>query len=213
LNVEVNVRGEILKVPVPGGDLSEEKIFAVNLSPEESLKSLPLPGGEDVAPHDEDIGGQQLNTFCDYGRNRRVGASKNEVKNTVATETIGNVVAGDDRLKGIKEITLNYAWWMKKQGYAESTIEARTKLIKILAKRGVDLSDPESVKEGIANQPKWSQGRKANAVDAYTTYLTMHGGTWNPPSYYTIKKILFIPTETEIDQLIAGCGRKSATLL
>jgi len=30
---------------------------------------------------------------------------------------------------------------------------------------------------------------------------------------YKIRKIPFIPTETEIDHLIAGCGRKTATLL
>jgi integrase len=41
----------------------------------------------------------------------------------------------------------------------------------------------------------------------------MAGGKWNPPRYHRIEKIPFIPTEQEIDQLIAGCGEKTAVLL
>jgi len=79
-------------------------------------------------------------------------------------------------------------------------------------KRGANLYDPESVKDVIAGQ-KWSQGRKSNAVDAYTSFLQMHRMKWNPPRYQRVRKLPFIPTETEIDQLVAGCGRKTATLL
>ena len=120
--------------------------------------------------------------------------------------------AGDIKTNDTKELVFNLAWWMKKRGYMESTIEGRAKILRILAKRGVNLFDPESVKEGIAGQ-EWSSGRKANAVDAYTSLLQMRGETWDPPTYYKIRKIPFIPTETEIDQLIAGCGSKTATLL
>ncbi len=41
----------------------------------------------------------------------------------------------------------------------------------------------------------------------------MAGGKWDPPRYKRIEKIPFIPTELEIDQLIAACGEKSAALL
>jgi integrase len=39
---------------------------------------------------------------------------------------------------------------------------------------------------------------------------------WEPPTYRKIRKIRkipVIPTETEIDQLIAGCNRRKATFL
>jgi integrase/recombinase XerD len=36
---------------------------------------------------------------------------------------------------------------------------------------------------------------------------------WNPPKYKYDQKIPFIPTEKEIDDLIAGTGRKTATFL
>jgi len=107
---------------------------------------------------------------------------------------------------------IEYSFWLLKQGYAKSTITGRTKLLKILTKRGANLLDSESMKEIIAKQ-EWSAGRKANAVDAYTCFLRMLGGSWDPPKYKRIRKLPFIPTENEVDQLIAGCGNKTATLL
>jgi integrase len=41
----------------------------------------------------------------------------------------------------------------------------------------------------------------------------MVGGKWNPPLYQCIRKLPFIPKETEIDQLIAGCTQRMATFL
>ncbi|MEM2894118.1 MAG: site-specific integrase [Candidatus Bathyarchaeia archaeon] len=111
------------------------------------------------------------------------------------------------------ELLFNYAWWMKKQGLKESTIEPRIRLLKILVKRGVDLLDPERVKEAIARQDAWCEGRKANAVDVYTNFLRMLNLRWEPPRYRRERRLPFIPTEAELDQLIAGCGRKTATFL
>ena len=113
----------------------------------------------------------------------------------------------------VREKILEYSWWLHKQGYAESTIISRTKLLQRLVKLGANLFDPESVKETIAKQKNWSNGRKANAVDAYTSFLVMLGMRWDPPRYKRIRKLPFIPTESELDQLIAGCGFKTGTFL
>ncbi len=107
---------------------------------------------------------------------------------------------------------IEYVWWMQKGGYSPSTILSRSKLLKILVKRGANLYDPETVKAAIAKQ-QWSLGRKANAVDAYTSFLKMTGGKWEPPKYQGIRKIPFIPTEAEVDQLVSGCSRRMATFL
>src|SRR4030066_761622 len=107
---------------------------------------------------------------------------------------------------------LEYAWWLKKNGKSDSTIEGRTKLLRILVKRGANLYDPETLKDVIAKQP-WCNGRKNNACDAYSSFLKMAGGTWESPAYQTIRKLPFIPKETEIDQLIAGCSKRMATFL
>ena len=101
---------------------------------------------------------------------------------------------------------------MKKNGYADSTIESRVKILQVLARRGADLYDPESVKDVIARQ-NWSLGRKENAVIAYSTLLKMTGGSWDPPRYKRVEKLPWIPLETEVDQLIAGCSRRVGTFL
>jgi len=72
--------------------------------------------------------------------------------------------------------------------------------------------DPETIKEIIARQA-WSEGRKELAVETYSNFLLMSGGRWDPPRYKRIEKLPFIPTEKEIDEMIAGCGEKTATFL
>jgi integrase len=77
---------------------------------------------------------------------------------------------------------------------------------------GTNFSDEESVKQVIAEQ-EWSISRKVNAVDAYTSLLQMQGKTWKPPIYRRVRKLPFIPAETEIDQLIAGTSPRISTYL
>lgn len=126
----------------------------------------------------------------------------------IATET--KTVAGESTTYTNK--ILEYAWWSKKNGHSDATIEPRVKLLYLMVKRGANLYNPESVKEVIATQ-KWCNGRKNNAADAYSSFLKMTGGTWEAPTYKKIRKLPFIPKETEIDQLIAGCSKRLATFL
>jgi len=165
---------------------------------------------------------QSLNTVMDYTIKRRVCATETKgAKNSASLQRLGvmekTVLEDEKRAAGatekdIKSILFNFSWWMKKQGYAEQTIEGRTKLLKILVKRGADLYDPESVKEVIAKQ-RWSEGRKENAVLSYSTFLRMIGREWVPPRYKRVDKLPWIPTEKEVDQLIAGCSKRVATFL
>ena len=108
---------------------------------------------------------------------------------------------------------IEHVWWLQKQGYKESTIIGRSALLKILVKRGADLLDPESVKEVIAKQQTWSEGRKELAAEAYTTFLKMTGGKWDKPKYKRIQRLPWIPTEAEIDQLIAATSPRTGTFL
>jgi integrase/recombinase XerD len=105
------------------------------------------------------------------------------------------------------------AWHMKKQGYAEATIESYVAILKSLKNKGADLSDPESVKEVIATQQTWSRGRQWNVCKAYTLYLKAQGLTWEKPRYKPVAKIPFIPIEKELDELIAGSSIQLATFL
>ncbi len=125
------------------------------------------------------------------------------------------IVANDIKATGDiseKNKLFNYAWYLKKKGRADSTIETYVKLVRILSKRGADLENPESVKGKIAEQ-KWVNKRKGNAVNAYTHYLEMDGKTWIPPYYKELDKPIFLPKESEIDALITGSGLKTSVLL
>jgi len=119
-----------------------------------------------------------------------------------ATETFSENPAQNN---DITAKILEFAWKLKKQGYAESTINGRVKLLKRLVRLGANLFDPESVKEAIAKQT-CSEGRKELAVEAYNSFLLTFGSKWDPPKYRGLEKLPFIPTETEIEQLIAGCS-------
>jgi integrase len=133
-----------------------------------------------------------------------------ETKNLVAEQQKTEVLCRETA--DVKGKLVEFAWWMKKEGYRDATIIGRSKLLRILVRRNADLYDPESVKKVISNQP-WCEGRKANGVDAYSSFLKMTGGTWTPPKYTGIPKLPFVPKETEIDQLIAACSHRIGTFL
>jgi integrase len=111
-----------------------------------------------------------------------------------------------------ERLTIAVCMVAEKEGYSDATIETRVKLLRILCKRGAELKDPETIRNAIAMQ-SWSNKRKVNAADAYTAYLRMSGGTGTPPRYQIVETLPFIPSETEIDCLISGCGFKTGTFL
>ena len=154
--------------------------------------------------------GEGLNNLSEESGTRRVGASNNGVINTVATETIGKIVAGD--VNETKSLLVQYSWYLKNRGNREATIESRVRLLKILDKRGANLSNPESVKKAISEQ-KWVDKRKCNGVDSYTLFLRMQNKTWDPPRYKVTRNLPFIPREAELDSLIAGSTPILATFL
>jgi integrase len=148
--------------------------------------------------------------FVGQKSNRQLCASEKAKKLDNATKI--NIVAGDGKTN-LKGKIIGYSFMMEKQGYAEATIRLNSTCLRILMERGADLSDPESVKETLANQKSWSQNRRRNAINAYSQFLQFIGRTWEPPRCNVIRKIPFIPAEQEIDDLIAGCPNVVATML
>jgi integrase len=105
-----------------------------------------------------------------------------------------------------------FSWWMNKQGYAKGTNQTYITCLRRLIKKGANLCDPESVKTAITKQ-NWSPNRKRIGINSYTLYLKMHGLKWEKPRCKITRKIPFIPTEKELNTLIAGCGKKTSTFL
>lgn len=141
---------------------------------------------------------------------RQVCVTLRGAKNLAAATEI-KTVAGDLN-PDIKGRIIEYLWHLKKQGRKPNTQLAHHKVLYRLAKHGANLFDPESVKETIADE-NVGESTKLQYVGIYTVFAQYFKLSWTPPIYKPIRKIPFIPTETEIDQLIAGFRKRLATFL
>lgn len=107
---------------------------------------------------------------------------------------------------------LDLAWSMKRSGYSDETIRLHVSALRTLHARGADLYDSEAVKSIIAKQ-NWSDARRRNVINAYGFFLKQNGLQWEKPKCKVAQKLPFIPTEQELDSLIAGSGKKTSTFL
>jgi hypothetical protein len=100
---------------------------------------------------------------------------------------------------------------MQKQGYRKSTVRYCVQALKSLA-RNANLLEPESVKTYLASAD-FSESRKAKLTEDLARFYTYKRIPFDKPNYKRIEKLPFIPLEVEVDQLIAGAGRKVGTFL
>ena len=151
---------------------------------------------------------QSLNTQDAIIYNHQICAL--EAKKLVTAEN--QKTAGVMTPQETKGKIVEFSFWQLRQGYSQATITGRVKLLNRLMRLGANFNDGESIKDVIAKQ-QWAVSRKLNAVDAFTSFLQMQGKTWTTPIYKRTRKLPFIPTEAELDQLIAGCSRRLSTYL
>jgi len=97
-----------------------------------------------------------------------------------------------------------------KEGKAQSTVETAIQRLSQLAKM-CNINDPEQIKETLAKL-SWKNSTKNNVAVICTYYLRFLGITWKRPTYTEENGLPFIPTEEEIQSLIAAAGTKTATL-
>src|SRR6266705_4846307 len=106
---------------------------------------------------------------------------------------------------------LDHAFYLRKEGYRESTIVGRAKALRSLARK-TDILNPEAVKETIARRGV-TEARKENLVCVYALFCKQNAIPFAPPRYQRVEKLPFVPLESEVDQLIATMGKKHATYL
>jgi len=169
----------------------------------------------DPPEHVQKIHRKPLNSAPALHFNRQVCVTEAEgTKNLAEVESrIEKWAAGATTEVEIKGKLVECAWWMQKEGYPESTIKHRIKVLRQILRGVKDSLDVDAVKSFIGKQKSWSNGYKQNAVYAYTTFLTANGLTWDAPKYERPHSLPFVPLESEIDQLINGCGRKLSIFL
>jgi integrase len=120
-------------------------------------------------------------------------------------------VAGEEN-QTTKGQILQFALYLKLQGCSEHTLRGWNQKLGQLS-RNADLADPESVKKYLAFATM-AESSKSSFCVAYGAFLKWQDKKWATPRYRGAQKLPeFIPTEKEIDALIAGCGRKTATIL
>jgi len=157
-----------------------------------------------------------LKTKADKSILCRVSAAQTKgAKNLVEVETRTQEKAAGATIADIATIKgkfVNFQWELKKEGLKEGSIATYQHYLDQLLKSGADLLDPESVKETIAKY-QWSENTKALVIASYTRFLKFNKGTWEPPKCESIRKLPFIPLESELDALISGASRKLAAFL
>jgi hypothetical protein len=96
---------------------------------------------------------------------------------------------------------------MQKQGYRESTISTTISTLKPIAKR-TNLLDPEKAKEYLA-KATLSDNRKDKITQDLQRFYHYKKIPFTKPHYARVERLPFIPTETEIGQLISVTGKKT----
>jgi len=193
----------------PCSDLAKDSVRHRDLAADKLLDNGSFSFGENVESHTVTVVGKGLNKLHSHSCKRQVCVSRGEAKNLAATET--KTVAGEIG-KQQQGTILDYAWKLKKRGLAEGTIKNRTYRLNTLIKRGADLTNPDSVETVLATE-KWTPSNKSDSVAAYRSFTKTFNIPWTPIKVRYEPKQPFIPLESEIDQLIAGCGKRTATFL
>jgi integrase len=210
---EPSVKGKVsdqIRGFKPSSDLAETAVSEGDFAFEKVLDDSSLARGKDVASHNVTITGKDLNILRSYNRNSQVCALDKKAKNLNLTTEM-KTVAGEEK-QTTKGKIIQFALYLKMQGCSEHTIKNWNQKLRRLS-RNADLNDPDSVKKYLASLEIAESSKHAYCV-AYGSFLKWQDRKWKPPKYKGTQKLPeFIPTEKEIDALIAGCGKKTATVL
>lgn len=145
-----------------------------------------------------------LNSVNDNSRNSQICAEL--VKNLDPTTEL-KTVAGDE-----KADIIGYAWKLKKRGLSEQTIRLRTYILNQMQKLGVNLLNPDSFETVLATEPM-GNAKKRSWVSIYYSFTKYAKIAWEPIPVDYEPKQPFIPTEEEINALIAAAGKRLAAFL
>ncbi len=108
---------------------------------------------------------------------------------------------------------VNFLLWMQREGYSPSSIKNVRKILVKLSNRLGTLLDGDVVKDFVARMDARGGTKKLNLL-AYRLYAKWKGFQFEMPRVSdTEPQLPFVPTEAELDSLIAGSGKKLASLL
>lgn len=131
----------------------------------------------------------------------------------MATTTETKTVAGpshntDNAIKAAPQIE-RLLTHLRNDGRKPGTLENYRKSLVHLLRGGADLFDPESAKAALANS-KLKDSTKKTVAAILDVWFDFNGTKWKPPKYSGEHEIPYIPTEAQLDLLIAALGQKTA---
>ncbi|MCW4019182.1 MAG: tyrosine-type recombinase/integrase [Candidatus Bathyarchaeota archaeon] len=99
---------------------------------------------------------------------------------------------------------------LKNDGKNVGTVRNYRKTFNRLLRAGADLFEPENVKAILADLPNKPRAKK-NMVAQLSVWFDFNEINWRPPKYTGESEIPYIPTEAQLDLLIAALGKIAAT--
>jgi len=103
------------------------------------------------------------------------------------------------------------AFLLSRKVLKASTVERKVRALKSLLRHGVALTAEAVV--SFLNTVNWSCGTKDLVLDAFKDYLRMEGLNVDLPRVKAEEKLPFIPSEVELEALIAASRGKTAAFL
>lgn len=197
-----HVKRNIISQGVELSDSVNELPYGIiSLARQHSPNQLSFIRSEYVGSHELPSVGKSLNKFTSYSRELEAA----EMQLQRQTETAQNRMPKEI----FKGKLVEFAFYLKKKGRADKTIKTQCGCLKTLYNLGVDLLNPDHVKGIVALKEDWTQGTKRNIINSYKNFATCFDIQLpEMPRYKPQQKLPFIPSESELDQLIACAGPK-----
>jgi integrase len=95
-------------------------------------------------------------------------------------------------------------------GRPSKSVKSYKTCLQMMLNHGADLFDAENCK-AVLSKAKLKGSSKQMVVTVLKKWFEFNAIAWKPPTYNKDNEIPYIPTEEELDQLIACLGPKSAT--
>jgi len=115
--------------------------------------------------------------------------------------------------RGVKGKIVEFLWHLEKENRSKRTISSYATYLDMLLRIGADLFDTESVKENMARQESWKENTKRMAAAVYKGFAAFIGMQFISPRYRIVRKVPFIPSESQLGTLIVGSPKRLTTLL
>jgi integrase len=149
-----------------------------------------------------------------YKRSSQISVIPQDMKNLTHTQEIktcaekGRHSPTENEIKAWLQIE-KFLIQLKNDGRKDGTISNYRKSFKRLLQDGADLFEPESTKATLAKLTI-KESTKKTVVGILGSWFNFNEINWRPPKYSDEHEIPYIPSEVQLDLLIAALGQKTA---